>query len=91
MLDVDPAVVVGAARTAIGTYGGSLSGIDAYKLGAVTIKESLSRASVETGEVDEVVWARSGRWVRMPTTPREEPPQPRRDQPDENGSRDPHA
>ena len=60
MLDVDPVVVVGAARTAIGTYGGSLSSIDAYKLGAITIKESLRRAGVEPGEVDEVVMGQIG-------------------------------
>ena len=59
-VDVDPVVVVGAARTAIGTYGGSLSGIDAYKLGAVTIKESLSRAGVEPEEVDEVIMGQIG-------------------------------
>ena len=60
MSEKDPVVVVGAARTAIGTYGGSLSGIDAYKLGAITIKESLSRAGVEPGEVDEVVMGQIG-------------------------------
>ena len=60
MLGVEPVVVVGAARTAIGTYGGSLSGIDAYKLGAITIKESLSRAGVEPEEVDEVVMGQIG-------------------------------
>ena len=60
MIDADPVVVVGAARTAIGTYGGSLSGIDSHKLGAVTIKESLSRAGVEAGEVDEVVMGQIG-------------------------------
>ena len=60
MLDTNPVVVVGAARTAIGTYGGSLSGIDSYKLGAVTIKESLLRANVEADEVDEVVMGQIG-------------------------------
>ena len=60
MPDVNTVVVVGAARTAIGTYGGSLSKIDSYKLGAVTIKESLSRAGVEPGEVDEVVMGQIG-------------------------------
>ncbi|MCE2527416.1 MAG: thiolase family protein [Actinomycetia bacterium] len=60
MLGIDPVVVVGAARTAIGTYGGSLSGIDAYKLGAITIKESLSRAGVAPQEVDEVVMGQIG-------------------------------
>ncbi len=60
MIDVDPVVVVGAARTAVGAYGGSLSGIDAYQLGATTIKESLSRAEVEPEEVDEVVMGQIG-------------------------------
>ena len=60
MLDLEPIVVVGAARTAIGTYGGSLGKIDSYKLGAVTIKESLRRAGVEAGEVDEVVMGQIG-------------------------------
>ena len=60
MLDVDPVVVVGAARTAIGTYGGSLSAVDSYKLGAITIEESLRRAGVEPGEVDEVVMGQLG-------------------------------
>ena len=60
MAGIDPVVVVGAARTAIGTYGGSLSGIDAYKLGAITIKESLNRAGVEPEEVNEVVMGQIG-------------------------------
>lgn len=60
MLKTDPVVIVGAARTAIGTYGGSLSGIDAYKLGAITIKESLNRAGVQPEEVDEVVMGQIG-------------------------------
>ena len=60
MAGMDPVVVVGAARTAIGTYGGSLSGIDAYKLGAITIKESLNRAGVEPEEVNEVVMGQIG-------------------------------
>ncbi len=60
MLDVNSVVVVGAARTAVGTYGGSLSKIDSYKLGAITIKESLRRAGVEAGEVDEVVMGQIG-------------------------------
>ncbi len=60
MLGVETVVVVGAARTAIGSYGGSLSGIDAYKLGAITIKESLRRAGVEPEEVNEVVMGQIG-------------------------------
>ena len=60
MANTESVVVVGAARTAIGSYGGSLSGIDAYKLGAITIKESLRRAGVAPQEVDEVVMGQIG-------------------------------
>lgn len=60
MLDSSPVAIVGAARTAVGTYGGSLSGVDAHQLGAITIKESIRRAGVEAGEVDEVVMGQIG-------------------------------
>lgn len=60
MLDSSPVAVVGAARTAVGTYGGSLSGVEAHRLGAITIKESIRRAGVEAGEVDEVVMGQIG-------------------------------
>ena len=60
MLDSSPVAVVGAARTAVGTYGGSLSGVEAHRLGAITIKESIRRAGVEADEVDEVVMGQIG-------------------------------
>lgn len=49
------AVITSAVRTAIGTFGGSLSGISAVDLGAVVIKEALKRSKVEPGMVDEVL------------------------------------
>lgn len=48
-------VIVGAARTAIGTFGGALKDIPARKLGAIVIKEALNRAGVKPEMVDEVV------------------------------------
>ena len=48
-------VIVGAARTAIGTFGGSLKGVPARKLGAICIKEALNRAGVKPEQVDEVI------------------------------------
>lgn len=48
-------VIVSAARTAIGSFGGGLSEVSATKLGAVVIKEVLHRVGVEAGEVDEVI------------------------------------
>ena len=48
-------VIVGAARTAIGSYGGSLKGVPARTLGAVAIKGALERAGVKPEQVDEVI------------------------------------
>ena len=48
-------VIVGAARTAIGSFGGSLKGIPARQLGAICIKEALSRAGVAPEQVEEVI------------------------------------
>lgn len=47
-------VLAGACRTAIGRMGGSLSEISAAFLGAVVIKEALSRAKVPAEAVDQV-------------------------------------
>ena len=47
-------VLAGACRTAIGTMGGQLSSIPAPDLGAMAIKEALSRAGVKPEQVDEV-------------------------------------
>lgn len=60
MVDSSPAAIVGAARTAVGTYGGSLSGVEAHQLGAAAIEESIRRAGVAPGEVDEVVMGQIG-------------------------------
>ena len=49
------AVIVGAVRTPIGKYGGSLKDIPAYKLGAIAVKEALNRAGVDPADVDEVI------------------------------------
>lgn len=48
-------VIVGAARTAIGSFGGSLKTVPARTLGAICIKEALKRAGVEADQVDEVI------------------------------------
>lgn len=49
------AVIVSAARTAIGKFGGSLAGVPAVELGAVVIKEVMKRAKIEPNQVDEVL------------------------------------
>lgn len=47
--------IMGAVRTAIGKYGGSLKGAAAHELGALVIKEALRRANVDGTMVDEVI------------------------------------
>ncbi|MSP63008.1 MAG: acetyl-CoA C-acyltransferase [Myxococcales bacterium] len=48
-------VIVGAARTPIGSFMGSLSSLSAPQLGALAIKEALARAGIGGGEVSEVL------------------------------------
>jgi len=48
-------VIVGAARTPIGAFLGSLASVPAPRLGAVAIGAALERAGVEKGAVDLVV------------------------------------
>jgi acetyl-CoA C-acetyltransferase len=48
-------VIVSAARTAVGKFGGSLAGIAATELGAIVIKEVLARAKVGADQVGEVI------------------------------------
>ena len=48
--------LVSMARTAVGSFGGSLKGIPAVELGAIVIKEALKRGGVEANQVDEVLF-----------------------------------
>jgi len=48
-------VIVGAARSAIGKFGGSLAGVPAAKLGAQVIRKVLERAGVAPDQVSEVI------------------------------------
>jgi len=48
-------VIAAAARTPIGTFNGGLSSVPASYLGTVAIKEAMTRAKLEAGEVDEVI------------------------------------
>jgi acetyl-CoA C-acetyltransferase len=47
--------IVGAARTPIGKFLGGLSGLKASDLGAIAIKEAMTRAHVGGGDVEEVL------------------------------------
>jgi acetyl-CoA C-acetyltransferase len=48
-------VIVSAARTPVGSFGGSLASLPAHELGTVAIKAALQRANVQPGEVSEVI------------------------------------
>lgn len=48
-------VIVSAVRTAIGTFGGSLKDVPAAELGAIVIKEAVSKAGIKPELVEEVV------------------------------------
>ncbi len=48
-------VILSGARTAIGDYGGSLKDVSPIDLGALVIKEAISRAGIEATEVQHTV------------------------------------
>ncbi len=48
-------VITTALRTPIGTYKGSLKDLDAYKLGALVIKEAILDSKLKGDDIDEVI------------------------------------
>ena len=48
-------VIVGAIRTPIGTFKGSLRNMRSYELGSVAIKEVLKKSKFSNEEIDEVI------------------------------------
>ena len=48
-------VIVGAARTAIGSFGGTLKSVPASTLGAIAVKEAIKRAGITPEMVEEVI------------------------------------
>ena len=48
-------VIVGAARTPVGSFNGSLASLPAHALGEIAIKAALERAKVDPADVDEVI------------------------------------
>ena len=49
-------VIVSAARTAIGSFGGSLSGLSPTEMGVITAKEAISRAGIEAAQVGQAFY-----------------------------------
>jgi acetyl-CoA C-acetyltransferase len=48
-------VLASAARTALGKFGGSLSSVPAAEIGAIAVKEAISRAGIKPSDVDDVL------------------------------------
>jgi len=53
---MDDIVILGGARTAIGTFGGSLASVEPTTLGAAVTREALTRAGVEGGQIGHVMF-----------------------------------
>ncbi|RKF16229.1 acetyl-CoA C-acyltransferase [Roseovarius spongiae] len=49
-------VILGGARTAIGTFGGSLKGVKPTELGAIVARAALERSGVEGGQIGHVIF-----------------------------------
>jgi len=55
MTDENEAVILSAARTPIGKFQGSLSGVAATKLGAIAIQAAVDRAGIDPKDIEEVI------------------------------------
>jgi acetyl-CoA C-acetyltransferase len=49
-------VILGGARTAIGTFGGALSGLPPIETGTIAAKAAMARAGVDGGQIGHVVF-----------------------------------
>ena len=49
------AVILSACRTPIGSFGGSLKGLSAADLGAIAIREAISRAGIPAADIGDVI------------------------------------
>ncbi|MBR4226810.1 MAG: acetyl-CoA C-acetyltransferase [Candidatus Methanomethylophilaceae archaeon] len=52
---MDEAVILSAVRTPIGKYGKTLAGMKATDLGAIAVKEAVSRAKIQPTDVEECI------------------------------------
>lgn len=55
MSQYEPAVIVSACRTPIGSFGGALKDVTAPELGARVIREALTRAGADPAQVGDVI------------------------------------
>ena len=48
-------VIVSAARTAVGKFGGALAKTPATELGSIVIREAIARAGLQADQIGEVI------------------------------------
>ncbi len=60
------AVILGAARTAVGRFGGTLKAVTDRELGALVIKEALARSGVQANQVEETIFSQQYRTGVLP-------------------------
>jgi len=54
-MELNDIVAVSAVRTPMGRFGGTLKDMPAYDIGAVVVREAVSRASITGDQVDDVI------------------------------------
>ena len=52
----DSVVILDGARTAIGSFGGSLAGLAPHEMGSITAREAIRRAGIEAEAIDHSVY-----------------------------------
>ena len=55
MPDYEPAVILSACRTPIGSFGGAFKDLSAAELGAVVIREAIRRADIDANDLGDVI------------------------------------
>ncbi|MFP4226912.1 MAG: acetyl-CoA C-acyltransferase, partial [Desulfobacterales bacterium] len=55
-MHLDDVVIVGAARSPIGTYGGQFREVTGVPLGIPVMQEIIRRANIDPAAIDEVGW-----------------------------------
>jgi acetyl-CoA C-acetyltransferase len=60
------AVIVSAARTAVGRFGGTLKAVTDRTMAALVIKEAIARAGIQPGHVEEVIVSQQYRTGELP-------------------------
>ena len=55
MPDYEPAVILSACRTPIGSFGGVFKDLSAAELGAVVIREAIRRAEIDANDLGDVI------------------------------------